>query len=725
MGHFSFCSSNTSDDDQEEDYKREEDEPSVLPVNENLSKPQEEHPFEKEGWESEEDWDEALILAGRPACDRRRSQKELAKEDTKPQQAYQEFEEEEDTERVEEDEPDSQPERLVETKQTQDQALEKEDESQEEYCDSEEEYCHSEDEDEDEVTVSSVPRSGATTKSDHAQQKEAVIEKQDYDKEEDYDSEVSWGFWSSLARRYLSVRLCRLRSLWETNDVLWTQQIPAWARPGNQPCLQEPWRVPETAHLPTLQFLKFSGDRDTDTAMVDWFLPLVAEYVRLGGGVGVSQDDRMINTVLENLSREPRRGKDRAYRWAISWIGSRSGLSIYMGVSYAWPPNYATGKNVYKPPSTVPVHKHYPFSWVEFVDAWMDEFDPERREASRFQQNAFDQGRFRGEASYRRGEDSRRWQPKSEQSTDALRAQQRQPDCQPQDNDVLQEGAAFRYRSQDFRRCEKDSENALALEERIALLEKHVACLEGEFKAIHTKLSTVGIVLEKAQQGLFHCCRVCPQTFGFSTQLHRHLRNSKHFPLPPSLASRSEGVRASGSSAAPSSNEDVPLCTYICASGNTSQQGPHSVLAIFNCYACRAIKGCPTATLPDLAGLNGEIQFKADTSNHTASESDREASIKRKCVARKATLAEVRPLPVPIDAGTTEWRSRDKFVDELASKNPDRKATEVAPPQKISLQTQACRLLNDCSTELEPTIVTATYKDFRKPRIIGDPARSD
>jgi hypothetical protein len=40
---------------------------------------------------------------------------------------------------------------------------------------------------------------------------------------------------------------------------------------------------------------------------------------------------------------------------------------------------HGTRKNVYKPPSTVPVHQHYTFSWIEFVDACNDELDPERR----------------------------------------------------------------------------------------------------------------------------------------------------------------------------------------------------------------------------------------------------------------------------------------------------------------------------------------------------------
>jgi hypothetical protein len=62
----------------------------------------------------------------------------------------------------------------------------------------------SEDEHEDGESVSSVPQACPTTKSDHAQQKEVVIEERAYDKAEDYDSEedeedalereVSWSF---------------------------------------------------------------------------------------------------------------------------------------------------------------------------------------------------------------------------------------------------------------------------------------------------------------------------------------------------------------------------------------------------------------------------------------------------------------------------------------------------------------------------------------------------
>jgi hypothetical protein len=162
MGHFSFCSSNTSDDDEEEDYESEEDEQSALPGKENLSKQEEEHAVEKEDWESEED-------------------------------------EEEDEEEV----PVSPVPQSGSTTKSE-QQTEKDNDSEDE-----------DEEDEDGESVSSVPQACPTTKSVHAQQKEVVIEERHYDKAEDYESEedeevalereVSWSFWSSLARGKQSV----------------------------------------------------------------------------------------------------------------------------------------------------------------------------------------------------------------------------------------------------------------------------------------------------------------------------------------------------------------------------------------------------------------------------------------------------------------------------------------------------------------------------------------
>jgi hypothetical protein len=136
---------------------------------------------------------------------------------------------------------------------------------------------------------------------------------------------------------------------------------------------------------------------------------------------------------------------------------------------------------VYKPPSTVPVYQHYPFSWIELVDAFMDEFDLERDEASRFRKNAFDRGRrepsmFRGEESDSRGKksicfnsetpsrdpgrfrkevfdcrskDGTRGQLRDTQSMAAFQAQQRRCDRGHLHNEHTREGSALRYRSRE------------------------------------------------------------------------------------------------------------------------------------------------------------------------------------------------------------------------------------------------------------------------------------
>jgi hypothetical protein len=62
----------------------------------------------------------------------------------------------------------------------------------------------------------------------------------------------------------------------------------------------------------------------------------------------------------------------------------------------------------------------------------------------------------------------------------------------------------------------------------------------------------------------------------------------------------------------------------------------------------------------------------------------------------------------------TGWRSGyNIIVNELVLKTPDRKATDVPPPQNISLQAQTY-LSNDYRVEPKPTIVTAGDRNFGK-----------
>ena len=64
-----------------------------------------------------------------------------------------------------------------------------------------------------------------------------------------------------------------------------------------------------------LNFLRFTGDRNTRPFVVNWFLSEVQRYVRLGGPLawGATPDDKLVNGVLSFLSQDPRAGKDQAY----------------------------------------------------------------------------------------------------------------------------------------------------------------------------------------------------------------------------------------------------------------------------------------------------------------------------------------------------------------------------------------------------------------------------
>ncbi|KAA8892698.1 hypothetical protein FN846DRAFT_896631 [Sphaerosporella brunnea] len=574
-----------------------------------------------------------------------------------------------------------------ERKQAEDQALAKEEESQAE-------YCNSEDEDNDAELASLVPQAYQTTKGDHAEQKEAVVDEDyDYDSEEDEDDalerEVSWRLWEMSDATNISPGKPAMSTgaVESTSDGSLTD--------SNREPDAKSIRVREKV-LHQLQFLKFGGDRDTKPSTVDWFLQLVAETFPENRG-----EEKTAPTAGRYPGLVP--GQDSQFTLPAAMIGSsiseqeRTCTSLHL--------RFPCTSTIHSAGSSLWMH-----SWTSLIQRGVKQagsermpstgedksqaYSVERRvtdevkipcesQARSAERRVIDEAKIPCESQAcpvekmqvdsvekhlivktKRADDGSR-RTSSQQirfelsnSTDALRAQQRQSDRQPQDNNILQIGSAFRYRPQDFGQCEKDSEKGLALEKRVALLEKHIVCLEWELKAIHTKSSIIGIALEK--QGLSHCCRVCPQTFGSGTQLHRHLRNFKHFSPPPSPAFRLEDVGTSSDSVPTSVLVATLEVSDAAARGDFIPTGPFSSAVL-------------TASTPSSDALQ-------DTSNHTASESDWQASLKR---------------------------SRDKPVNELALKTPDFKATEVAPPQKISLQTQACRLLNDCSTEPEPTIVTA------------------
>ncbi|KAF8537908.1 hypothetical protein BDD12DRAFT_806553 [Trichophaea hybrida] len=94
---------------------------------------------------------------------------------------------------------------------------------------------------------------------------------------------------------------------------------------------------------------------------VTWFSTLSERVVNLGDDMchGVSQVDKLSNSVHSYIWKDPKYGKDRAYRWMVSWIGAKCAVTL--------------GVSTYRPA----------VSWEVFSKAFQDQFDPEGRECVR------------------------------------------------------------------------------------------------------------------------------------------------------------------------------------------------------------------------------------------------------------------------------------------------------------------------------------------------------
>jgi hypothetical protein len=135
----------------------------------------------------------------------------------------------------------------------------------------------------------------------------------EHDDENDaLDRAVSWQFWLTVARAKQSVPPPKFTGVVErTSDRSPTAPQPQPMLTEIKPKLSTPDNInsePDSKSIRVrekysqqLQFLKFSGDRDTNPSTVDWSLQLVAQYVRLGGGVGVSEEDRLVGMVGDCL----------------------------------------------------------------------------------------------------------------------------------------------------------------------------------------------------------------------------------------------------------------------------------------------------------------------------------------------------------------------------------------------------------------------------------------
>ena len=126
-----------------------------------------------------------------------------------------------------------------------------------------------------------------------------------------------------------------------------------------------------------LELLRFTGDRNTRPCMVNWFITQVLQYVELGGQYawGLTEESKKVNTLLSFLSQDPRGGKDCAYRWAASWIASTAQIDINNNDH-----TRIQGVTTY---AISPGCSEFPFSWAEFLEAFLDEYDSSRKEQLR------------------------------------------------------------------------------------------------------------------------------------------------------------------------------------------------------------------------------------------------------------------------------------------------------------------------------------------------------
>jgi hypothetical protein len=101
----------------------------------------------------------------------------------------------------------------------------------------------------------------------------------------------------------------------------------------------------------------FSGDCNTRSHTVSWFLRQVENYVSANGpkAVGLTEDDKRINTAFAHLAKNSR--QDRARMWMLSWVGARTGIDMAAGGAAC--------------------RSFRELTWGEFETAFKEEFDPE------------------------------------------------------------------------------------------------------------------------------------------------------------------------------------------------------------------------------------------------------------------------------------------------------------------------------------------------------------
>ncbi|KAF8522688.1 hypothetical protein BDD12DRAFT_924341 [Trichophaea hybrida] len=333
----------------------------------------------------------------------------------------------------------------------------------------------------------------------------------------------------------------------------------------------------------------FTGDRDTRPTTVTWFLKLVERVVDLGDDMchGVSRVDKLLNTVHSYIWKDPKYGKDRAYRWMLSWIGAK--CAVTLGVR-------TYGLTV---------------SWETFTAAFREEFDPDEREhVRRVHREQF-------------GQDKERERVRQDHREQSWQAKERQPEQEK----LRQRRTHFGQDKEQQCRTHfnNDTEDKVAiLEKRVVLLERHIMRVEQELRerafpenggSSNGGLGNGSQQKQGRRQHLespawrdddIHSCRICLVVFESGSQLHKNLQQSKHFSPAASASpasTRQSSPARTPALALPASSRKSSLAASSASSPQSSPPTSPALPSLALQPAASLILGRFDAITPQSPGL--------------------------------------------------------------------------------------------------------------------------
>ncbi|KAF8535928.1 hypothetical protein BDD12DRAFT_891451 [Trichophaea hybrida] len=313
----------------------------------------------------------------------------------------------------------------------------------------------------------------------------------------------------------------------------------------------------------------FTGDRDTRSTTVTWFLKLVERVVELDTCYGVSQVDKLLNTVHSYIWKDPRYGKDRAYQWMSSWIGAKCAVTL--------------GVSTYGPM----------MSWETFTKTFREEFDPEERECVRREYRE-QLGQDKERAQRQHMEQQRRTHFGQDQERDHVQREHREQ--QPKQEKLRQRRTHFNNNTED---------KVEILEKRVVLLERHIMRVEQELRqrafpsyggssnsSRRPEQGRLHDLESPAWRDDIHSCRICLVVFETGTQLHKHLRQTKHFS-PVASASTATSRQSSPAASPAASRQPSPAPTPPALPSTAASQQLSTVLVSSRRMSVRGVTSQP------------------------------------------------------------------------------------------------------------------------------------